>query len=107
MQSAYTGLAEAVTLSILPMAPCINTNQILFGPMSKIIQDVEGALGGLLFGVVTLLIVAFALRLIVTITSNKAPTYMRAIALVALVPVGTILVVITYNAFIIGFNSVC
>lgn len=92
---------------VMPMAKCIETNNLLFGPMSKIITDVEGALGGLLFGLVTVVVVLLAVLALVTVLNKKAQVYMRAAAFVLFIPLVVIIGLILYNGLIVGFNNVC
>lgn len=107
MYTAHTGLVEAAAPSMVPAATCIPTNTLLIGPLNGIIVQIEGALGGFLFGIVTVIIIFCAVMLVLTVLSKKAQGYLRAMAAVALVPFAVIILLIVYNALIGGFNSAC
>lgn len=86
---------------------CIPTNTILTGPLQKPIADLEGALGGLMFSLVIFMAVLLAVVLVITILSNKAPVYMKALASVFAIPLVVILVIVAYTAIVTGFNTAC
>jgi hypothetical protein len=100
-------LANGAVQTYVPMAPCVPTNQLLVTPMSGVINTISGALGGLLFGIVVVFLVVLALLAVVTVLTKSAPKYLRAMALVALIPIGLILLVITYHAIVVGLNNNC
>lgn len=101
------GLANITAPTMLPMAQCVPTNQLLIAPMAPVINNIVGAIGGVFFGLVVAVLVISAVLALVTILSKTASRHMKNMAMAAGIPIGLILLVITYNAIVVGTNNLC
>lgn len=88
-------------------AECIPTNTTLIGPLQPIIDEISGALGGVLFGVVILVLIILILGAIVTVMSSKSSQLIKAIVLVVGIPLVGIVLVAAYSGLVTALNNTC
>lgn len=88
-------------------AECIPTNDTLIGPLRPIIDQITGAIGGLLFGVVILVLIGLILGAIVTVMSSKSSQLIKAIVLVVGIPLFGIVLVAAYTGLVTTLNNSC
>ena len=88
-------------------AQCIVTNDLLFGPLKPLTTEIEGAIGGIFLGIIGLIVVILAVLAVINVLRSKASTYIKAIVTVIAVPIGVIVLLIIYNAAILGLNNLC
>jgi hypothetical protein len=93
--------------TMVPAAQCVPTNQLLIAPMAPVINTIVGAMGGVFFGIVIGMLVLMGVLALVTILNKSSARYMKNMAMAAGIPIGLILLLIAYNAVVVGLNNVC
>lgn len=104
---AYASPASAATTSQLRSAACIPTNNTLKVPLTGFVNTLEGALGGLLFLIVVLVIIAMGTLAVVLIVTKHAPKFLQKMGLAAAVPIGMIVLIVIYTGLIGALNNAC
>ncbi len=100
-------IAYAAAPTMVPMAQCVPTNQLLINPVKPVIDTVVGAIGGVFFGIVIVFLVISAVMALATILNKNSSNHMKNMAKAAGIPIVLILIIIAYNAIVVGMNNVC
>lgn len=109
MSLIHAAVSMAVTRSsdFVVAAPCIRRNNTLSGPLSGFLNKIGGAFGDLVFVLPPIIMGILAVLAILTILSDRASGFIKAIILVALIAPGVILLMVIINALLGGMNNYC
>jgi hypothetical protein len=93
--------------SVLPMAQCIPTNDLLYGPLGPIITKLAGGFGGLILPTAVMVLLLGAVGFVVTVLTKKASMFLRAIGVVVGVILGLPLLILIVSAVYTLLNNAC
>ena len=93
--------------SVLPMADCIPTNDLLYGPLGPVITKLTGAFGGLFLPTAIMMIVLLGILILAFVLSKRGSQFMKAVAGVIAVVLGLPLVILIIASMYTMLNSTC
>ena len=97
----------AVPSVILPMAQCIPSNNLLYGPLDGIITQLAGGFGGLFVPLVIMVLLLAGVLFVATILTKKASAFLKAMGAVIGAGLGLPLVILIFAAVYTLLNNAC
>jgi hypothetical protein len=100
------GVAQASTMMV-PAAACIPSNNLFIGPLSGPLNSITGGFGGVLKPFVLLVVAIAAVAAVVSVLTNKAERWMKAIGYVLAIALGIPLVLALFSGVYNLVSNAC